>query len=128
MKRLRMFALIITLAMAVPVLPACHAPVTVVTPEGKAAFTANEVLIRVERLQDAVIAAQKNGALTTDIARTIVFATVNIADISEAATQGWQATARQAWLQAKTDLPQLRVGGQFAVYAAAIDELLGGAQ
>ncbi len=114
------------LATAVPVLPACHAPVTVVTPEGKAAYTANEILTRVDRLQDAAIAAQRSGALATDTARASVSTTVNLAELADAATQGWLATARQAWAQAKAELPDLRPGGRFAVLAAAIDEAFGG--
>lgn len=126
MKRLRTWFLVAVLATAVPVLPACHAPVTVVTPEGKAAFTANEILTRVERLQDAAVAAQKNGSLATERARTIVFAAVQIAEIADAATKGWEATARQAWAQAKAEVADLQPGGRFATLAAAIDEVLGG--
>ena len=126
MKRLRIFLVLVLLMGSVPVLPACNPPVTVVTPAGQAAYTANEVLRRVERLQDAALAAHKNGTLPLDTTRAVVFATVNIAEIADAATQGWQALARQAWTQAKNDLAVLRPGGELAVAAAVVDELLGG--
>lgn len=127
MKRVLSISLILcTLAIGAVALPACHAPVTVTTPAGRAAFTANEVLTRVERLQDAAIAANKAAALDTPTARSIVFVTVQLAELADAATQGWQAAARQAWTQAKTETAALRPGGQFAVLAATIDEALGG--
>lgn len=107
---------------------ACAHPTTITTPQGAAAFTANEILTRVERLQDAAMAAQKNGSLPLDTARAIVFATVSLAEVADAATQGWQAAARQIWVQAKTDIPALRSGGQLALVAATIDEALGGGQ
>lgn len=103
-------------------------PVTIETPAGQAAYAGNQVLIRVEELQDAVLAAQKNGALTLDTARAIVYATTNVAELSEAATQGWKPTALAAWAQAKKEIPALQQGGQFALLAAAIDQALGGAQ
>lgn len=122
----RLYAVLALLSFPVVALTGCQRPVSVVTPAGAAAFTANEVLTRVERLQDAVIAANKNGSLPTETARRVVFVTVNLAELADAATQGWQATARQAWTQAKTELAILRPGGQFAVLAATIDEVLGG--
>lgn len=122
----RLYVVLALLAFPMVALPACHAPVTVVTPAGKAAFTANEILTRVERLQDAAIAAQKNGSLPLESARAVVFVTVNLAELADAATQGWEATARQAWEQAKKELAPLRPGGQLAVIAATIDELLVG--
>lgn len=127
-KRLAVFCLAFSVLMAVPMLPGCSTPVSIVTPEGKAAYTANEVLVRVERLQDAAIAAHTNGSLNTDTARAIVFVTVNVFEIADAATHGWHATARQAWMQAKADIPALQSGGQFYVLAAAVDEALGGSR
>lgn len=120
--------IVIGLLTLAPMASACTAPATIVTEPGKAAYTANEVLVRVERLQDAAIAAHTNGSLNTDTARAIVFVTVNVFEIADAATQGWQATARQAWMQAKADIPALQSGGQFYVLAAAVDEALGGAR
>jgi hypothetical protein len=126
MKRyLRWIALISCLAVTVPVFSACTHPATIQTQAGVNAFTANEILKRVERLQNAAIAAQKNGSLPLDQARGVVFVTVNLAQIADAATQGWQAALKQAWVQGKADFAVLRPGGQLAVVAATIDELLG---
>lgn len=124
MRTLRLFTIVLTLS-STAVLPACRPPATIETEAGKKAHVANEVLIRVERLQNAAIAANKNGSLPTDQARAVVFVTVNLAEIAKATTEGWEATARQAWVQAKKDVPVLQPGGQFGLYVAAIDAVLG---
>lgn len=126
-KLLRFVVLSLCLTVVAPLtFTACTRPITIVTPAGQAAFTANESLKRVERLQDAAIAAYRNGSLSREAARDVAFVTVQLAEIADAATQGWQASFRQAWTQAKQELAVLRPGGQFAVIAATIDELLTG--
>lgn len=99
-------------------------PVTIETEAGKRAYDTNEVLIRVERLQDAAIAAFDRGQVDLATSRAIVFATVQVNDLAEAAQTGWQAAALKAWDNAKKELTALRPGGQFALLAAAIDEVL----
>ena len=100
MKRL---ILIIALTFA-----ACHAPVTVTTPAGKTAYSADQIVIRVNELQNAAIAAQANGSLPTATTRTIVEFAV-AADKTLAATPaGWQTTLTTAWTQAKAKLPAIQ--------------------
>jgi len=107
------------------VVTACKpTPVLVITEAGKEAWTADQVLERVERLQNAAIALHKAGELPTDTARAIVFATVQIAEFADAAQQDWRAMVRQAWVQARTDIPVLNEE-RFKVYVSAIDTLLG---
>lgn len=102
----------------------CGTPSTIVTEPGKQAYATNEVLIRVEELQDAAVAAFDKGQLDLATSRAIVFATVQINDLAEAKQAGWQAVALKAWANAKEQVPALRQGGQFALIAAAIDEAL----
>ena len=50
----------------------CAAPVTVVTPQGQLAYKADQVVVRVNELMNAAIAANTANALPTDTTRTIV--------------------------------------------------------
>lgn len=102
----------------------CERPLLITTEAGRQAFQANEVLERVENLQNAAITAYRNGALSRDTTRAIVFATVQIAEFTNAAQQDWRTMVRQAWIQAKRDLSALR-DERFRAYVAALDALLG---
>ena len=71
-------------------MPACHAPVTITTPQGQAAYTADQVAVRVNELQNAAIAAEANGGLPTATTRTIVSFAVSGDKILAQAPAGWQ--------------------------------------
>jgi hypothetical protein len=85
--------------------PACHAPVTVTTPQGKAAFTADQVAARVSELENATIAAQAQGQIPLATARVLVEFCVSSGKTLAAAPAGWQATVGKAWAEAKKQLP-----------------------
>lgn len=72
-------------------------------PELKPAYTANEVLIRVQELQNTVIDlydAQPRG-ITKDKADLIVKFTVSSATIIKSSMAGWQGSVKQSWLELK---------------------------
>lgn len=50
----------------------CHAPVTIVTPEGKIAYTADQIVLQLEKLQDAAITLEANQTLSTDSTRLVI--------------------------------------------------------
>lgn len=82
----------------------CHAPVSVTTAQGKAAFTADQVVVRVNELQNAAIQAEAVGAVPTATTRRIISFCVD-ADRTLAATpSGWQQTVTVAWAAAKKEL------------------------
>lgn len=84
---------------------ACHPPITIVTPAGKAAFVADRVLQRIEELEKAAIAANAANVLDIKTTRLIVVFARDAAQTLKAVPQGWQATLVTAWRQAKTALP-----------------------
>lgn len=86
---------------------ACHAPVSIQTPQGKAAYSADQIAIRVNELQNAAIQANAAGALPEATTRTIVKFAVSADTTLRAVPQGWQATVAQAWTAAKAALPPL---------------------
>lgn len=95
MKRL---LLVLTLALA----PACvHPPPTVTTQAGKTAFTADQIVQRVNELQNATIAAEASKDLPTPTARVIVTFCVDADKTLQTTPAGWQATVLHAWGLAK---------------------------
>jgi hypothetical protein len=117
MKRILVFVAFLAIA-------ACHAPVTITTPQGHAAYTADQIVLRVNELQNAAIQAQATGALPTATARTIVEFCVSADKTLAATPSGWQATVGAAWAEAKTKLPAIT---NPSVQAAvnAVDVILG---
>ena len=84
---------------------ACHAPITITTPQGKVIYAANEVAKRIENLQTTVIAAEASKGIPTDVARVLVTFTVESAKVLRDAPQGWQVTVAVAWGEAKKQIP-----------------------
>jgi hypothetical protein len=86
---------------------ACHAPVTITTPQGQLAYTADQVVLRVNELMNASIAANSSGSLSTNTTRVIVKWCV-AADTTLASTpNGWQQTLITGWAQTKAQLPAI---------------------
>jgi hypothetical protein len=83
---------------------ACHAPVTITTPQGKVVYTANEVAKRVEVLQATAIKAEAATTIPTDVARIIITFTVDAAKVLQATPAGWGTTVAVAWAEAKKQL------------------------
>lgn len=86
---------------------ACTTPVTIVTPQGKIAYTANEVLKRVQELQQVAIAvdATPNNGIPKDVFRVIITFTVEAAKVLDATPAGWGTTLAVAWSNAKGKIP-----------------------
>lgn len=92
------------------------APKSIQTPEGKAAYTANEVLIRVGELQKAAIHANQDGALSDANAVAIVGYTVDSAEVLRAVPSGWYGPVSKGYHALRKRLspevfkiPQLRL-------------------
>jgi hypothetical protein len=97
---------------AIGALAGCKAPVSVQTPQGKAAFTADQVVLRVGELQTAAIQANgtldpKTGKPVLDQATTrlIVQFCVDANTALKNAPNGWGKAVGAAWAKLKTQLP-----------------------
>src|SRR5690349_17283442 len=88
-------SIIVALSLSVP---ACsHTPPTVTTAEGQRAYHADQVVIRVNELQNAAIQAEATGGLPTDTTRTIVQFCVMANKTLATAPLGWPQTLLTAW-------------------------------
>lgn len=107
LKRVSASAIVALCLAAWPATTSCgkHIPSTITTPQGKQAYTADQILIRVGELQDTVIAANGSGAISTPTARIIVKFTVDAAVLLKTVPSGWQATLSAAWQTAKGEIP-----------------------
>ena len=84
--------------------PANCAPKTVVTPQGQAAYTADQVAQVIAALQNSAIQANKQAILPDVQAIQIVSACVDIEKTLQKVPTGWQATVRAAWTALKGKL------------------------
>lgn len=89
------------------VLVACSRPTTIVTPQGKAAYTADQIVLRINNLQNAAIQAEQTGGLSTDTTRTIVEFAVSADRTLKSVPSGWQQTVSAAWAETKKKLPPI---------------------
>jgi hypothetical protein len=105
------------------VAPGCHAPVTITTAQGKTAFTADQIVQRVNELQSAAIQANGAGGLATSTTRTIVTFCVAADQTLAATPAGWQASVSAAWASAKTQLPVI-TNPAVAAAISAVDVVL----
>lgn len=102
----------------------CAPPVTIVTPQGQAAFKSDQVVVRINELMNAAIRANAANALATDTTRMIVSFCV-AADKTLAATPaGWPATLAKAWAQTKAKLPTIENPAILAAIGA-VDVVIG---
>lgn len=117
----------LALVLVLLITPACHAPVTITTQQGKVAYSADQVALRVNELQNAAIAANAAGNLPTNTTRTIVQFCVTADQTLAATPTGWAASLSTAWAGVKAQLPPI---SNPAIVAAmgAVDVVLGVSQ
>ena len=102
-----------------------HAPATVVTPQGKAAYAADQVVLRVNELQAAVIQAEATGGLPRPVARNIVTWTVRADGILKDMAIGWQTALVNSWGLLKAQIPAAQLRNPLIALAVAeVDALL----
>lgn len=97
-------ALVLGLALLAP---ACHTPVSVQTPAGQVAYTADQIVLRVNELQTAAIQAQATGGLSEATTRRIVQFAVAADKTLKDTPAGWQVTVATAWKETKAALPAI---------------------
>lgn len=121
----------LVVALLTSVVACVHAPASITTPQGKAAFAADQVVVRLAEVQNAVIVAATPDAtgkvgIAKPTADVIVGWTVATLKVIKQTPNGWQATALQAWTQAKLRIPAASLASVQG-YVLAIDTLLAGA-
>lgn len=89
-----------------PMLWGCTPKPVNLTPEAGKAWTADQVVIRVNRLMDAAISAESQGLPRNTVRRIVTFC-VEADQTLAAVPDGWGPTVLAAWTQAKAD-PDLK--------------------
>lgn len=104
--RFNVLALIMMLTLTFSV-GACSKKATPETPKAGSALTADAIVVRVNELQATVIQlcgpqpACAPDTISTALARDIVQTCIDLRTTLKAVPDGWQATARTAWMRAK---------------------------
>ncbi len=119
----RRYLCITLLAVSVPTLVACHPPVTIVTPAGKTAYTQDQIVVRINELENVAIQAAGSASLPLPIAKRIVQFTVGADQTIKASKAGWQAAVATAWKELKEYLPPTS-NPAVATAIAAVDIVL----
>lgn len=127
MRRVKQSVLFVLVALTV----ACGPKTISDSPRGNAALKADAVVIRVNELQAVVIQACgpamtcAPGTLSTDLARAIVQTCIDVRTTAKAVPDGWQASVKVAWTQAK---PRFASVTNVAIQAgiSAVDAIIGG--
>lgn len=83
----------------------CAPPPSIVTAPGKVAFTADQVVIRVNEFQKTVIQAEATGGLPTAQARVYIAWTVSADKVLKATPAGWPSTIAASWKETKGKVP-----------------------
>lgn len=89
------------------------------SPTAQKAYTADQVVVRLNELQGAAIDANKAGALDVDTTRVIVQFCVAGNRTLAAVPQGWPATIQAAWRGVKPNIPDVNVPALRAAVLAA---------
>lgn len=99
-------------------------PITITTPAGATAFTADQAVIRVNELMNTAIQANATGAMDTPTTRMIVTFAVDADTVLAKTPAGWQATVKAAWAITKPKIPATDKTIMLAI--AAADAAIGG--
>lgn len=120
-------AVVLVLALSVTV--ACGAPATVVTPQGKIAYTADQIATRIGELEQAAIQANttkdangKPGIPDTTAIPLVQFC-ISAEKTLKATPAGWQASVTTAWAEAKKAIPPADAQ-KLAVVIQSVDVVL----
>jgi hypothetical protein len=102
-----------------------HTPTSVTTPQGKTAYTADQIVMRVGELQNAAIQAEASKALPTSTTRIIVQWCVNANTILKTVPEGWQQSISMAWITTKGQIPAKDLNNTaIAAAVAGVDVVL----
>lgn len=96
----------LVLCLLLATVPACvhPPPPTLTTIEGKRAYVADQISLRVNELQNVTIEAQGTNQISLDTARLIVQFCVDANYTLKSAPVGWQATLKTLWAKTKPNV------------------------
>lgn len=110
-------------------LASCHAPLTVTTPQGKTAYTADQVVQRLGEFQNAAIQANSTGGLDTPTTKLIVQYVVATTQTLKATPAGYIKTVQAGWTAFLPTLPASVTGNlNYQILIAAVTTAIAGLQ
>lgn len=122
--RLLILSFVAVLGVVALVSPACVHPPATLSPAGQTAFTADQVVLRVNELENAAMDASAKSLITVPQARVIVAFCVDADKTLKVLPSGWRVSLQQAWTLAKVKI-SLPAGSAVAGAVTAVDLVLG---
>lgn len=104
----------------------CAPPPTVITPQGKTAFTADQAVVRVNELMNAAIAANASGALPVKTAHAIVQWSVSADQILASTPAGYVKTLSASWTALQPEIASISPTSPVGLALATITSVVGG--
>lgn len=120
-------AALVALAVAVP---ACGkkniltAPPSVVTQQGKVAYTADQVVVRINELENTAIAANNDGSLKDDVAISIVKFCVSADKTAKTTPDGLKPALKTGWAELQKNLVGKTVPPTLTLAIGALDGII----
>lgn len=102
----------------------CSPPKTIQTAQGKTAYSADQVAVRVNELENTAIQANAGGGLPVQTTRTIVDFCVTADQTLAQTPSGWLASVTMLWQATKARLPPVSNPALVAAMSA-VDVVLG---
>ncbi len=102
---------------------ACTTPTKIVTQPGQIAFKSDAIVVRINELQAAAIAANTSGGLDALTTKVVVEFSIAARTTLGALPDGWQITVKQAWAQARPKI--VTTNSTLLLAVGAIDALIG---
>lgn len=120
---MRWFGCFVVLMLALTAVPGCrHAPPTL-TPQAQAAFTLDQVVMRLGEFQQAVIDLSDAGKLDVGVARNLVQQIVVVLEAVKGPPTNWRLVITQFWV---VERPIVRAQPALVQWVGLIDGLVGG--
>lgn len=117
---------LIGLALMLSLTVACTPPPTIVTTPGKTAFTADQIVIRVNELMNAAIAANTAKALDDATTKIVVQWTLSADQILAATPSGYVLTLQTSWGALQPQIAKIPQTSTVGIAIATLTALLGG--
>jgi hypothetical protein len=113
------------LALYFAIIAACHPPVSLVTPEGQAAWKADQVLTRVEELQNVAIDANTQKSMSdADAINVVQWTRAATVTLKAYASGDWRGLLKPGYVQFKAHISQ-SAKDKLKTYLTVFDAILG---
>lgn len=104
--------------------PVLAPPASVVTQPGKVAYTADQIVLRINELENTAIAGNRDGSVADDIAKPIVQLCVSLDKVAATTPDGLKPALLTGWAELQKDLKGKTLPPTIALAFGAVDGIV----